>query len=125
MDKPNGHSHLRSPATTRRWSSHVGGSTRTRHLFDDRHFIFYSFVQAAEGGTVHDRSRCADWQQGRVMVERTSSSPSFDPFDPAVQQRPFEAYGGLRDRGGVTLVDPTASPLTFVVSHYESARAVL
>jgi cytochrome P450 len=59
------------------------------------------------------------------MVERTSSSPSFDPFDPAVQQRPFEAYGGLRGRGAVMLVDPTAAPLTFVVSHYESARTVL
>jgi cytochrome P450 len=50
---------------------------------------------------------------------------AFDLFDPTVQQRPFEAYAGLRDRGAVELVDPTASPLTFVVSHYESARAVL
>src|SRR5882672_2833316 len=50
---------------------------------------------------------------------------AFDLFDPTVQQRPFEAYTGLRDRGAVELVDPTASPLTFVVSHYESARAVL
>jgi len=50
---------------------------------------------------------------------------AFDLFDPTVQQRPFEAYVGLRDRGAVELVDPTASPLTFVVSHYESARAVL
>jgi cytochrome P450 len=50
---------------------------------------------------------------------------AFDLFDPTVQQRPFEAYTDLRDRGAVELVDPTASPLTFVVSHYESARAVL
>jgi cytochrome P450 len=59
------------------------------------------------------------------MVERTSSSPSFDLFDPTVQQRPFEAYTGLRARGAVHVIDPTASPLTFVVSQYESARAVL
>jgi cytochrome P450 len=50
---------------------------------------------------------------------------AFDLFDPTVQQRPFEAYVGLRDRGAVEVVDPTASPLTFVVSRYESARAVL
>jgi cytochrome P450 len=50
---------------------------------------------------------------------------AFDLFDPTVQQRPFEAYTDLRDRGAVELVDPTASPLTFVVSHYASARAVL
>jgi cytochrome P450 len=59
------------------------------------------------------------------MVERTYSSPSFDLFDPTVQQRPFEAYTSLRARGAVHVIDPTASPLTFVVSQYESARAVL
>jgi cytochrome P450 len=58
------------------------------------------------------------------MAERPSSL-AFDLFDPTVQQRPFEAYTGLRDRGAVNVVDPAASPLTFVVSHYESARAVL
>ncbi|HYR14952.1 MAG TPA: hypothetical protein VEQ67_12145, partial [Mycobacterium sp.] len=59
------------------------------------------------------------------MVERTSSSPSFDLFDPTVQQRPFEAYTGLRKRGAVHVIDPAESPLTFVVSQYEAARAVL
>jgi len=51
--------------------------------------------------------------------------PAFDLFDPATQQRPFEAYAALRGQGAVHVVDPTASPLTFVVSEYESARAVL
>ena len=48
-----------------------------------------------------------------------------DLYDPAVQQRPFEAYAGLRGQGGVHVLDPAASPLTFVVSEHEPARVVL
>ena len=50
---------------------------------------------------------------------------AFDLFEPAAQQRPFPAYAGLRHEGGVHVADPSASPLTFVVSRYEAARVVL
>jgi cytochrome P450 len=60
-----------------------------------------------------------------MTVDRTVASAPFGVFDPDVQQKPFDAYAALRARGAVEVVDPAASPLTFVISHYDAVRAVL
>jgi cytochrome P450 len=59
------------------------------------------------------------------MKADPAAPPAFDVLDTAVQQRPFDAYADLRDRAAVEVVNSSASPLTFVVSHYDSVRAVL
>jgi cytochrome P450 len=59
------------------------------------------------------------------MKADPAALPAFDMLDQAIQQRPFDAYSDLRDRAAVEVVDPTASPLTYVGSHYDSVRAVL
>jgi cytochrome P450 len=43
-----------------------------------------------------------------MTVDRALSPSAFGLFDPDVQQRPFEAYAGLRDRGALEVIDPTA-----------------
>jgi cytochrome P450 len=60
-----------------------------------------------------------------MMADRVPAPSAFVVFNPAVQQRPFDAYADLRDRGAVEVADPSASQLTFLVSHYDSVRAVL
>jgi cytochrome P450 len=60
-----------------------------------------------------------------MTVDRALSPSAFGLFDPDVQQRPFDAYAALRDRGAVEVIDPTASPLTFVISRYDAVRTVL
>jgi len=64
-------------------------------------------------------------REGEIAVDRALASSPFGLFDTEVQKRPFEAYSALRDRGAVEVIDPAASPLTFVISQYDAVRAVL